>query len=235
MSDSIGASDGASGISSERNVVDTSSNRSTGGAGGCFVLVPVQDDKSDQSNSAPKRILLPAGSTHILGRNPLTGIMDALVSRGVMSVESLEAPGDDGSGGKVKLSACKVPNKLTLNGNKAFKDDISSQMGKVGDMISLYDIKYRYTIAWDESVSNEEAKSTNKAAVAAAPPASSSAKVAPESPMSPKSPKNGERSTRRQSTSGQMIAASASSLKKKMNESQNNACGCNQMIAWAAF
>jgi len=120
-----------------------------------FSLAPVQDNMSDQSNTAPKKIVIPeAGCT--LGRNPFTGIMDALVSRELLHI-TVDPASDKFPNGQLSLRALRVPNKVTLNKDPCFIDDLNSFKVNVGDVVSLYGSKYRYTVEYGpEDVSERE-------------------------------------------------------------------------------
>jgi len=104
-----------------------------------WCLMPVQDSKSDQSNTAPKPITIPSDGCK-LGRNPFTGVMDALVSRELLHIFF--------EGGELYAKALRSPNKATLNGELSFKDDLNKFVLNRGSVISLYNDKYRYTVSY---------------------------------------------------------------------------------------
>ncbi|GMI01003.1 hypothetical protein TrVE_jg6229 [Triparma verrucosa] len=111
-------------------------------------LVPVQDRASDQSNTAPKTLIIPTDSYGCrLGRNPFTGVMDALVSRELLEV-TVDVPSPDFPNGRVAFRAMRCPNKITLNLETCFKDDMNKWRAKQGDVVSLYGPKYRYKVVF---------------------------------------------------------------------------------------
>ncbi len=122
-----------------------------------FSLVPVQDDLSDQSNTAPKKVVLRGKS--VLGRNPFTGVMDALVSRELLELTVKETPCPKCTGGKVLCRALRAPNKITLNGTTCFDDTAVAYEAEVGDRISLYGQKYRYTLSFGSETKEVDSSS----------------------------------------------------------------------------
>ena len=84
--------------------------------------------------------------------------MDALVSRELLLV-TVDPPSENQPDGQVVLRALRYPNKLTFNGAACFSDDLNSFRPDIGDVVSLYGSKYRYTVSFgveDLSMSKNE-------------------------------------------------------------------------------
>ena len=87
--------------------------------------------------------------------------MDALVSRELLDI-TIDPPSDGKPNGQLSLIALRCPNKLTLNQDSCFIDDLNSFKVDAGDVVSLYGSKYRYTVAYgaeELSISEKESSS----------------------------------------------------------------------------
>lgn len=73
--------------------------------------------------------------------------MDALVSRELLEV-TMEPPSAKFPNGRPRFRALRCPNKINLNLETCFKDDMNRWTADVGDVISLYGPKYRYVVAF---------------------------------------------------------------------------------------
>ena len=73
--------------------------------------------------------------------------MDALVSRELLEV-TVDVPSPDFPNGRVAFRAMRCPNKITLNLETCFKDDMNKWRAKQGDVVSLYGPKYRYKVVF---------------------------------------------------------------------------------------
>ena len=85
----------------------------------------------------------------ILGRNPLTGVKDQLLSRETLSVEVKQMPDKSASEhkcGLVYVRPLKFPNKCLLNGKTSFKNAMDTWECGDGDEISLYMDRHRFQI-----------------------------------------------------------------------------------------
>jgi len=123
-----------------------------------FWLCPVipNDKERAMSNTAPEIIECeaPDDGLVILGRNPLTGVKDGLLSRETLSVEVKSLPDENASDedlkkGVVELRPLKFPNKCMQNGTVSFKSGMDEWHLGVGDEFSLYMDKYRFKIVYE--------------------------------------------------------------------------------------
>lgn len=112
-----------------------------------FFLAPLKDSLSDQSNTAPKVLPIPLdGSPFVAGRNPQTGVVDNGLSRELCSFWS---PPSSASEPTLHAKAMRQPNKIMVNGLMCLgASDPDSRQLQIGDVISLLEMKYRYTVSF---------------------------------------------------------------------------------------
>jgi len=117
-----------------------------------FWLCPAAPPENASSkNTAPEIIECEGtdGGIVILGRNPLTGVKDQLLSRETLSVEVKQMPDKSASEhkcGLVYVRPLKFPNKCLLNGKTSFKNAMDTWECGDGDEISLYMDRHRFQI-----------------------------------------------------------------------------------------
>ena len=120
-----------------------------------FKLMPVTNRDSDQSNTAPKPMYIEeVDYTYTVGRNPFTGIMNALLSRELLKLSIVCSDGED-SLAYILMKANRVPNKICVNGKMDYSEKGARNEAMLfpGDVLTLYDDKYSYSVSlFDKSV-----------------------------------------------------------------------------------
>jgi hypothetical protein len=135
--------------------------------------------------------------------------MDALVSRELLHIYP--------EGDSLYVKALRTPNKATLNGETCLVDELNKYRLEEGDVISLYQVKYRYVAARVKE--KDFAKSPQSSH--SSPKAQAGAKVAPSS---------GERS-RRESRKPSMMGKQTSKIAAAITPGNWG----GQTLSWAFF
>ena len=84
--------------------------------------------------------------TYTVGRNPFTGIMNALLSRELLTLTIV--PGDGDSASHMLMQANRIPNKIRVNDRMDYSEKGRNNEAMLfpGDVLTLHDDKYSYSV-----------------------------------------------------------------------------------------
>ncbi|GMH55510.1 hypothetical protein TrRE_jg10712 [Triparma retinervis] len=126
--------------------------------------------------------------------------MDALVSRELLHFFFLD-------GDVLHVQALRAPNKATLNGDYALVDDLNKFRVKEGDVVSLYQDKYRYEVSRCLSVDAPKNSSSSASPSSSQQPSQSPAPANRKQSSSKVAPQASRRMSKIEQTKSKITAA----------------------------